>query len=104
MDRSKLYVPNPQHWIEYFKNYKPQYGRGFAIPCKSGETNSCVTINPVSTVEQTVLRAKSELERGNSEKSQKHTHKKVIPTKPVGGDNSVKKRKRAVAKRDKSGF
>lgn len=62
-----------------------------------------MTINPVSPVEQTVLRAKSGLGRGNSEKSQKHT--KVIPTKPVGGDNSVKKsRKRAVAKRDKSGF
>jgi hypothetical protein len=63
MNPSKLYVPNPQKWIDYFKNNKPQVGRGFAIPHKSSTGSNGVTINVVSPTEQTVDQAKSELKR-----------------------------------------
>lgn len=63
MNRSKLYVPNPQKWIDYFKHHKPQVGKGFAIPNKPSSDRKSVTITSVSPTEQTVNQAKSELKQ-----------------------------------------
>jgi len=61
MNHSNLYVPNPQKWIAYFKNKKPQVGMGFAIPQKYSQDD--VALKIVTPAQQTVEQAKSELKR-----------------------------------------
>jgi hypothetical protein len=63
MNRSNLYVPDPQTFIQYFKDKsKSQVGKGFYTP-KTDVTNDTVSIKAVSPAEQTVNQAKSELKR-----------------------------------------
>ena len=63
MNQSNLYVPNPQKWIHYFKNHKPQVGKGFSIPYKSTSENHPASLKIVSPAQQTFEQAKSELKR-----------------------------------------
>lgn len=65
MNHSNLYVPDPQKWIHYFKNYKNQVGNGLIIPitASSNPDSNIVSIKAVSPSEQTVDQAKGELKR-----------------------------------------
>jgi hypothetical protein len=65
MNQSKLYIPNPQKWIHFFKNSKNQVGKGLSIPSETSTESSNVTLKTVSPAEQTVEQAKSELKRDN---------------------------------------
>jgi len=94
MNQSKLYVPNPQMWIDYFKNNKPQVGRGFAIPHKSKMGSNGMTISTVSPSEQTVNQAKSELKRDGLNTSEMSTlvHKLSKPSEVTHRVNSARKK------------
>ena len=69
----KLYVPNPQLWVDYFdrvtKGTSNQRGGGrrpriiMVNPSRKKEEGRCISINAVLPTEQTVAQAKSELER-----------------------------------------
>lgn len=78
MNHSKLYVPNPQKWINYFDKVSKvkQTGSGKVLtilpldkylPSESGDKQ--IQVKAVAPEEQTVQQAKKELEREN--KSQK---------------------------------
>ena len=128
MNQSRLYVPNPQKWIDYFKYNKPQVGKGFVTSQKSAPESS-VSINSVSPSEQTVNQAKSELKRDGIKASEvsslaqklvkpleetqivnrkglqpKETRKKVLTTTKktrknnTKGYNAVKKHKKKTRK------
>lgn len=70
MNQSKLYIPNPQKWIHFFKNSKNQVGKGLSIPSETSTESSNVTLKTVSPAEQTVEQAKSELKRDNIKTSE----------------------------------
>ena len=69
----KLYVPNPQLWVDYFdrvtKGTSNQRGGGrrpciiMVNPSRKKEEGRRISINAVLPTEQTVAQAKSELER-----------------------------------------
>ena len=69
MNRSKLYVPNPQKWISFFEQKSKQTGGGgrkgiFPVKDTAVTTRpNSLTVEVVSPAQQTVERAKSELER-----------------------------------------
>ena len=69
----KLYVPNPQLWVDYFdrvtKGTSNQRGGGrrprviMVKPSRKKDEGHRISINAVLPTEQTVAQAKSELER-----------------------------------------
>jgi hypothetical protein len=77
MNPSKLYVPDPQEWIEYFKKNAQsktgfsQSGGGKIIPIDVGKSREQkpnkneLVVEVVTQVQQTVDRATEELLRNN---------------------------------------
>lgn len=104
MNQSKLYVPNPQKWIDYFKNNKPQVRKGFAIPHKSSTGRNSVTINTVSPAEQTVNQAKSELKRDGLKTSEVSSlvRKLADPLEVTHPANNTRKRSKKTTKQSTS--
>jgi hypothetical protein len=50
MNRSNLYVPDPQKFIQYFKDKsKSQVGKGFYAP-KTDDANNTVSIDGISSL------------------------------------------------------
>lgn len=123
MNHSKLYVPNPQKWIDFLKQISSkqkltQYGAGKMLHITTKETTTTtkpVEVKSVAPAQQTVEQAKSELQRENINPSSiekvfhksKGTHqvriKKRINHYPVKKAKTVgKTAKKSVKKNKKS--
>lgn len=110
-----MYVPDPKHWINYYKNVwsgnvdpyltpnsKKQHGGGlmrsskqFMIPIESDSrmTTNSTDVPPVqfvSPVEQVVNQAKEEIREGIK---RKNNSQNIIPNKKFRRSNTSKKRK-----------
>lgn len=111
----QMYVPDPKHWINYYKNVwngnvnpyltpngKQQHGGGlmrsskqFMIPIESDThtTTKSTDVPPVqlvSPVEQVVNQAKEEIREGIK---RKNNAQNIIPIKKFRRSNTPKKRK-----------
>lgn len=110
-----MYVPDPKHWINYYKNVwngnlnpyltpngKQQHGGGlmrsskqFMIPIesdsrKSTHSSDVPPVQLVSPVEQVVNQAKEEIREGIKRKK---SSQNIIPIKKYRRSNTSKKRK-----------
>ena len=97
----KLYVPNPQLWVDYFdrvtKGTSNQRGGGrrprviMIKPSRKKEEGHRISIKAVLPTEQTVAQAKSELEREDTNPKEVE---KVFQNLSEGRTESTLKRKR----------